>query len=164
VNKAPRRRRNYQNLTAGYLFIDTEQQTASYAGAGHPPLLLWRQQEKEVLEIRRQGIILGQMEETSYKQSDLSIDYHLKHHYPRLKPAMQIAREMRIRLESIFPSLDDLGLMTCFRCPDVCCLSTSPWYDLRDLIFLHFNRLPIPLTQTILGFYAMLSATLGFSL
>jgi hypothetical protein len=60
-------------VTAGYLFIDTEQQTASYAGAGHPPLLLWRQQDKEVLEIRQKGIILGQMEETSYKHSDLKL-------------------------------------------------------------------------------------------
>jgi len=60
-------------VTAGYLFIDTEQQTGSYAGAGHPPLLLWRQQDKEVLEIRQKGIILGQMEETSYKHSDLKL-------------------------------------------------------------------------------------------
>jgi serine phosphatase RsbU (regulator of sigma subunit) len=73
VNKAPRRSRTYQNLTAGYLFIDIEQQTASYAGAGHPPLLLWRQQEKDVLEIRQKGIILGQVEETSYKHSDLKL-------------------------------------------------------------------------------------------
>ncbi|MGB5746143.1 MAG: SpoIIE family protein phosphatase [Desulfobacterales bacterium] len=60
-------------VTGGYLFIDTEQQTASYAGAGHPPLFLWRQREKEVLEIRQKGIILGQMEETSYKHSDLKL-------------------------------------------------------------------------------------------
>ena len=60
-------------VTGGYLFIDTEQQIASYAGAGHPPLFLWRQREKEVLEIRQKGIILGQMEETSYKHSDLKL-------------------------------------------------------------------------------------------
>ncbi len=56
-------------VTAGYLFIDTEQQTASYAGAGHPPLLLWRQREQEIFEIRPKGIILGQMEETVYKNT-----------------------------------------------------------------------------------------------
>jgi hypothetical protein len=99
-----------------------------------------------------------------WQEANRSIDFHLKRYYPRLKPAMQIARETRTRLESIFPSLDDLGMMTCPRCPDVCCLSASPWYDLRDLIFLHFNRLSIPRTQTIAGFYAMLSATLGFRL
>ena len=60
-------------VTAGYLFIDTEQQTASYAGAGHPPLLFWRQQEQEILEIRPKGIILGQMEDTVYKISGLKL-------------------------------------------------------------------------------------------
>ena len=88
----------------------------------------------------------------AWYEANRSIDFHLKRYYSRLRPAMQVARETRIRLESIFPSLDDLGLMTCPRCPDVCCLSASPWYDLRDLIFLHFNRLPIPLTQTISGY------------
>ncbi len=85
----------------------------------------------------------------SWQEANLSIDFHLKRYYPRLKPALQIARETRIRLESIFPLLGDLCMMTCPRCPDACCLSASPWYDLRDLIFLHFNRLSIPLFQTI---------------
>jgi len=88
----------------------------------------------------------------AWQEANLSIDFHLKRYYPRLKPAMQIARETRIRLESIFPLLDDLYLMTCPRCPDACCLSASPWYDLRDLVFLHLNHLSIPLTQTIQGF------------
>jgi len=60
-------------VTAGYLFIDTEQQTASYAGAGHPPLLLGRQREQEILEIRPKGIILGQMEDSVYKNSGLKL-------------------------------------------------------------------------------------------
>ncbi len=60
-------------VTAGYLFIDTEQQTASYAGAGHPPLLLWRQRGQEILEIRPKGIILGQLEDTVYKNSGLKL-------------------------------------------------------------------------------------------
>jgi len=60
-------------VTAGYLFIDTEQQTASYAGAGHPPLLLWRQRGQEILEIRPKGIILGQMEDTVYKNTSLEL-------------------------------------------------------------------------------------------
>ena len=88
----------------------------------------------------------------AWQEANLSIDFHLKRYFPRLKPMLQIARETRIRLESIFPSLDDLCLMTCPRCPDACCLSASPWYDLRDLIFLHLNQLSIPLTQTIPGF------------
>jgi len=87
----------------------------------------------------------------AWQEANTSIDFHLKRYFSRLKPALQNARETRIRLESIFPSLDDLCRMTCPRCPDACCLSASPWYDLRDLIFLHLNHLSIPLTQTIPG-------------
>jgi serine phosphatase RsbU (regulator of sigma subunit) len=60
-------------VTAGYLFIDTERKTAAYAGAGHPPLLLCRSSESELLEIREKGIILGQMEDTDYKNSGLKL-------------------------------------------------------------------------------------------
>jgi hypothetical protein len=45
--------------------------------------------------------------------------------------------------------LDDLCLETCPRCPDPCCLKASPWFDFRDLIFLHLHALAIPPGQTI---------------
>ena len=60
-------------VTAGYLSIDTERQTASYAGAGHPPLLLCRPAEKEIHEISQKSVILGQMEETAYKNTELKL-------------------------------------------------------------------------------------------
>ena len=88
----------------------------------------------------------------AWEEANFSIDFHIKRHYHRLGPVLQIARETCIRLESIFPSLDDIGRLTCSRCPDACCLSASPWYDWRDLIFLHLNRLSIPPTQTISRF------------
>ena len=86
-----------------------------------------------------------------WQAANISIDYHLNRYYQDLAPAIQIARDIRNRLESIFGTLDDLGRITCPKCPDVCCLSANPWYDLRDLIFLHLNQLPIPRTQTIPG-------------
>ena len=86
-----------------------------------------------------------------WQAANISIDYHLNRYCRDLKPAIQIARNIRNRLESIFDTLDELSRITCPRCPDVCCLSASPWYDLRDLIILHLNQLPIPRTQTISG-------------
>src|SRR5215813_326639 len=35
----------HEFITAGYLFIDTEKGSLLYAGAGHPPLILWRKSE-----------------------------------------------------------------------------------------------------------------------
>jgi serine phosphatase RsbU (regulator of sigma subunit) len=39
-----------QLISAGHLWLDTENRTAAYAAAGHPPLLLWRQGELERIE------------------------------------------------------------------------------------------------------------------
>ena len=54
-------------VTAGYLYIDTGQQTAVYAGAGHPPLLIWRQAEQKVFEYQTKGVVLGQFDEARYE-------------------------------------------------------------------------------------------------
>ena len=59
-------------VTAGYLFIDTEKQIATYAGAGHPPLLLWRGTEQKIYEYLEKGIILGQLEDARYKNIELN--------------------------------------------------------------------------------------------
>jgi sigma-B regulation protein RsbU (phosphoserine phosphatase) len=54
-------------VTAGYLFLDTEEKNMTYAGAGHLPLLLWRAAEKKIYEFREKGIILGQFEDIQFK-------------------------------------------------------------------------------------------------
>ncbi|MBW2443331.1 MAG: hypothetical protein JRH12_22865 [Deltaproteobacteria bacterium] len=88
----------------------------------------------------------------AWQEANFSIDFHIKRYYSHLGPVLQIAREACVRLESIFPALDAICRLTCPRCPAPCCLSASPWYDWRDLIFLHLNQLSIPPTQTISGF------------
>jgi hypothetical protein len=54
-------------------FIDTENQTAAYAGAGHPPLLLWHGSEQKITEYREKGIILGQFEDARYQNIALGL-------------------------------------------------------------------------------------------
>jgi serine phosphatase RsbU (regulator of sigma subunit) len=60
-------------VTAGYLYIDTDQQTVSYAGAGHPPLLLWRHSDQAIIEVGKKGVILGQMEDAAYENDGLDL-------------------------------------------------------------------------------------------
>jgi len=60
-------------VTAGYLFMDTENQTAAYAGAGHPPLFLWRGSEQRIYEYGKKGIIIGQFEDASYQNVKLRL-------------------------------------------------------------------------------------------
>jgi sigma-B regulation protein RsbU (phosphoserine phosphatase) len=61
-------------VTAGYLYIDTEKNDASYAGAGHPPLFLWRQSEGKILEFRNKGLILGQFEDADFENIQLCFE------------------------------------------------------------------------------------------
>jgi serine phosphatase RsbU (regulator of sigma subunit) len=60
-------------VTAGYLYMDTEKKSVTYAGAGHPPLFLWRGSEQKVYEYREKGIILGQFEDARYQNIDLEL-------------------------------------------------------------------------------------------
>jgi len=60
-------------VTAGYLFMDTEEKSVGYAGAGHPPLFLWRGSEQKIYEYRAKGIILGQFEDARYQNIDIDL-------------------------------------------------------------------------------------------
>jgi len=48
-----------QFVTAAYLLLNIKEYGALYAGAAHPPLLLWRRAEKEILEVEQNGLLLG---------------------------------------------------------------------------------------------------------
>jgi len=46
-------------VTAAYVFIDTEKKTITYAGAGHPPLLLRNQSSGKGSDVLENGLFLG---------------------------------------------------------------------------------------------------------
>jgi phosphoserine phosphatase RsbU/P len=53
-------------VTAAYLFVDMEKSSMSYAGAGHPPLLLWRGSTATAVEVSENGLLLGHFPEETY--------------------------------------------------------------------------------------------------
>jgi phosphoserine phosphatase RsbU/P len=53
-------------VTAAYLFVDMVKQTLSYAGAGHPPLLLWGRSSEEVRTVIENGLFLGKFPQATY--------------------------------------------------------------------------------------------------
>ena len=77
------------------------------------------------------------------------IDALIQRHSDKLSSVVTMASLARVRLESIFNILDGLCIETCPHCPDPCCLHASPWFDFRDLIFLHLNARAIPVSQPI---------------
>jgi sigma-B regulation protein RsbU (phosphoserine phosphatase) len=56
-----------QFVTAGYLYLDPRRGALTYAGAGHPPLLVWRGREKKVESMEENGLMLGIFPEGAYK-------------------------------------------------------------------------------------------------
>jgi sigma-B regulation protein RsbU (phosphoserine phosphatase) len=53
-------------VTAAYLLVDTEKQSLSYAGAGHPPLILRDQSAGNTQSIEENGLFLGFFPEATY--------------------------------------------------------------------------------------------------
>ena len=55
-----------QFITAAYVYFDPTRRELSYAGAGHPPLLLWRAATNEVESLEENGLFLGPFPEAAY--------------------------------------------------------------------------------------------------
>ena len=60
-----------QFVSAAYLWLDTENRTALYSAAGHPPLLRWSQGKLE--SIQSNGLIFGVMSGCEYPVREISI-------------------------------------------------------------------------------------------
>jgi sigma-B regulation protein RsbU (phosphoserine phosphatase) len=58
-------------VTAAYLLVDTEKQSLSYAGAGHPPLILRDQSAGNTRAIEENGLFLGFFPEATYTAVDM---------------------------------------------------------------------------------------------
>jgi phosphoserine phosphatase RsbU/P len=61
-------------VTAAYVFLDMEERFLSYAGAGHPPLLLWRKSTGAAREVEENGLLLGQFPEETYAAIKLPLE------------------------------------------------------------------------------------------
>jgi phosphoserine phosphatase RsbU/P len=62
-----------QFVTAGYVYLDLKKNQLAYAGAGHPPLLVWRAREKKTVPIEENGLFLGAFPDCAYK--DVTFDF-----------------------------------------------------------------------------------------
>ena len=80
------------------------------------------------------------------------LDYLIYRHYDALKDAVMLARDLQVRMVSIFSLLDDLCRVTCPWCPDPCCLAARAWIDFKDLLFLHLAGHPVPPEQLLSNF------------
>jgi phosphoserine phosphatase RsbU/P len=63
-----------QLTSAAYLWIDTENHTARYSAAGHPPLLCWRDGRGELERIESNGLLFGIADDCDYPVRNLTVE------------------------------------------------------------------------------------------
>jgi phosphoserine phosphatase RsbU/P len=61
-------------VTAAYVYVDLEKGAISYAGAGHPPILLWRKSTGAASQLLENGLVMGQFEEATYDSLQVPIE------------------------------------------------------------------------------------------
>jgi sigma-B regulation protein RsbU (phosphoserine phosphatase) len=61
-------------VTAAYVFVDMEKNSIRYAGAAHPPLLLWRKSTGSASEVLENGLLLGLFPEASYSAVEVPVE------------------------------------------------------------------------------------------
>src|SRR5246500_4843305 len=60
-------------VTAAYAFVDMKKRTLTYAGAGHPPLLLWGAASPGVRDVTENGLFLGMFDFETYSSVELPL-------------------------------------------------------------------------------------------
>jgi phosphoserine phosphatase RsbU/P len=63
-----------QFVSAAYVWIDTENRTALYSAAGHPPLLCWRHTRAAMQRIESNGLLLGVEPDSAYPVCSLPLE------------------------------------------------------------------------------------------
>ena len=61
-------------VTAAFLFVDMENGTANYAGAAHPPLVLWQSKTGRTSEFVKNGLMLGLFSDSTYSAVTFSLE------------------------------------------------------------------------------------------
>ena len=60
-------------VTAAYAFVDMEKGTLTYAGAGHPPMLLWGAGQPGVRDVIENGLFLGKFGFATYSSIEVPL-------------------------------------------------------------------------------------------
>lgn len=61
-------------VTAAYLFLDIDKSTLNYAGAAHPPFLLWQSKTGRASECVENGLMLGPFQESRYSATTFPLE------------------------------------------------------------------------------------------
>jgi serine phosphatase RsbU (regulator of sigma subunit) len=60
-------------VTAAYAFVDMDKRRLTYAGAGHPPLLIWGAATPSVRDVTENGLFLGKFDFATYSSIEIPL-------------------------------------------------------------------------------------------
>jgi phosphoserine phosphatase RsbU/P len=61
-------------VTAAYVYLDLEKKFLRYAGAGHPPVLRFRDSEGKTTQLLENGIVLGMIDDAEYTALEIPLE------------------------------------------------------------------------------------------
>ena len=61
-------------VTAAYVYVDLANNLMRYAGAGHPPMLQWRNSTGKATQVLENGLVLGIIEEANYEALEFLLE------------------------------------------------------------------------------------------
>jgi len=61
-------------VTAAYVYVDLENNRMRYGGAGHPPMLQWRNSTGKATQVLENGLVLGIIDETNYEALEFPLE------------------------------------------------------------------------------------------
>jgi len=74
LNKAVSGKFSSNFVTAAYIYVDLEKNFMRYAGAGHPPLMQYRNSTGKAGQFLENGMVLGIMEDSEYTALEIPLE------------------------------------------------------------------------------------------
>jgi sigma-B regulation protein RsbU (phosphoserine phosphatase) len=74
LNKAVSGKFSNNFVTAAYVYVDLEENLMRYAGAGHPPVMQYRNSVDKAVQILENGIVLGILEDSTYEALEIPLE------------------------------------------------------------------------------------------
>lgn len=74
LNKAVSGKFSNNFVTAAYVYVDLEENLMRYAGAGHPPVMQYRNSMDKAVQILENGIVLGILEDSTYEALEIPLE------------------------------------------------------------------------------------------
>lgn len=87
--------------------------------------------------------------EVLWSEANWTMKYLNRRHYQALCRARDLADAIHACLQNLFPLMNSLCEAACSQCRACCCQQAKPYFDFRDLVYLHLREEKIPAGQPI---------------